>query len=140
MEIATLVFGVLFGGIIGFLILYVALFGPGFLGRIIFRKAEESKLASFISLIITLVFFAKTDFNEFAEPFSEGLGKYDINILKWFIAFQLLIIFAIGRYVARGGIDLADKMLNKINPNQKLDPTVKTPVESGKVQGTAGQL
>jgi hypothetical protein len=26
------------------------------------------------------------------------------------------------------------------NPNQKLDPTVKTPVESGNEQGTAGQL
>jgi len=26
------------------------------------------------------------------------------------------------------------------NANQKLDPTVKTPVESGEVQGTAGQL
>jgi hypothetical protein len=28
----------------------------------------------------------------------------------------------------------------KKEPNQKLDPTVKTPFESGKVQGTAGQL
>jgi uncharacterized protein (TIGR03067 family) len=32
------------------------------------------------------------------------------------------------------------RTLKRINPNQKLDPTVKTPVESGKAQGTAGQL
>jgi hypothetical protein len=31
------------------------------------------------------------------------------------------------------------EQLNK-NPNQKLDPTVKTPAESGNEQGTAGQL
>ena len=29
-------------------------------------------------------------------------------------------------------------MISKIYPNQQVDPTVKTPVESGKVQGTAG--
>ena len=37
-------------------------------------------------------------------------------------------------------LTLPRKLIYKKNANQKLDPTVKTPVESGEVQGTAGQL
>jgi hypothetical protein len=37
-------------------------------------------------------------------------------------------------------IEMAKAIIEKTTPNQKLDPTVKTPVESGNKQGTAGQL
>ena len=74
MEIVTLILTILFGGIVGFLILCTLLFAPGFLGKLIFKNVEESKLANLISLTITLIYFSKTDFNKFAEPFSEGLA------------------------------------------------------------------
>ena len=38
------------------------------------------------------------------------------------------------------GSVMLDWSIKERKANQKLDPTVKTPVESGKVQGTAGQL
>ena len=102
---------------------YIFLNGPGFVARLIFRNAEEVKLANFVALFLTSIYFIKVDFEKIAQPFSDGLGEYDIDIIKWIILIQTLVVFAIARYAARGGIELADNFLMKIHPNQRLEPT-----------------
>jgi hypothetical protein len=57
-----------------------------------------------------------------------------------FIGLPMLGAFFVWKSKQMWNADEISENDNKNSSNQKLDPTVKTPVESGKVQGTAGQL
>ena len=102
-----------FSIILIFIALLAILFGPGFIARLIFRKTDEIKLMNRVALIPTLIWFSRDDITGMVESFSEGMGYEDLNITKWLILLQFLIIYIVHRFLTDMGIGLADKLLKR---------------------------
>ena len=68
-------------------------------------------------------------------------GNILINESNELLYIDRFTILGLGiMFIALSALPIALMLERKNRHNQKLDPTVKTPVESGNVQGTAGQL